>query len=86
MCKCHRLNPETKKIERVNGVFSLKTGNKGDIFRFQHENFKRQILETDFKKSELFAPPIDNYTGLDERGLHTFHHSFKAIWGETQTN
>jgi len=70
-------------MERTNGEFPLSTGNKGDTFRFQHESFKRVIVDINFKACETFAPPVDNYSGLDERGLHTFHNSFKAIWGES---
>lgn len=72
MCKCHFHK----------GIFSLNTANIGDVFRFEHETNKRQVLEMNFKNKELFAPPIDNYTGMDERDLHTFHLSTKAIFGE----
>lgn len=82
MCKCHFLNKETNKIERTKGIFSLQTANTGDEFRFEHENFKRKITYIDFKNKELVAPPIDGYSGMDERGQHTFHLSFKAVWGE----
>jgi hypothetical protein len=78
MCICHKYNNETKQIERVKGVFSLNTGNDGDIFQFEHEDFKRQIVKMNFRAKECFAPPIEKYSGLDERGLHTFHLSFKA--------
>lgn len=78
MCQCHKVNPATKNVERIKGIFSLKTGNVGDKFKFEHENFYRQILEVNFKGSEVFAPPIENYSGLDERGSHVFHMTFKA--------
>lgn len=80
MCKCHFLNHDTGMQERVKGLFSLNTGNIGDVFIFPHETFKRQIIDINFIYCETFAPPIDNYSGLDERGLHTFHNSFKAIF------
>lgn len=78
MCKCHHVNKESGKIERTKGLFSLRTGLVGEVFQFEHESFERKILEIDYKNSELFAPPIENYSGLDERGLHTFHTTFKA--------
>lgn len=82
MCTCHHVNKLTGKLERTKGLFSLRTGNNGDIFRFEHETFKRKIVEINFNSGETFAPPIENYSGMDERGLHTFHNSFKAIFGE----
>lgn len=76
MCKCHRFNKTTRKLDR------LSTGNKGDIFRFEHETFKRKIIDINYKSFEVFAPPIDSYSGMDEREEHVFHRSFKVIWGE----
>lgn len=81
MCKCHYFNKETNKMERVNGLFSLNTANEGDIFKFAHENFTRKVLKINRNACETFAPPLLNYSGMDERGIHTFHLSFKAYFG-----
>ncbi len=82
MCKCHYFDQEEQKIKITHGTFSLGTGNIGDEFRFEHEDFKRGIIHINLNANELFAPPLENYSGMDERGLHAFHLSFKAIWGE----
>ncbi len=83
MCKCHYYNKETNKIERVQGEFSLNTCNEGDVFRFAHESFPRIAIRVNFTSKEVFAPPAnDDYSGMDEKGQHTFHTSFKAIFGE----
>lgn len=78
MCKCHRINKESGKVEHTAGLFSLRTGLVGETFQFEHESFHRKILEINYKNSELFAPPMGDYSGLDERGEHTFHLTFKA--------
>lgn len=82
MCSCHFYNKDKKCMDRVRGVFSLNTANVGDTFRFEYEYFKRQVIEINFKAKELFAPPIENYNGMDCKGTHIFHFSFKANWGE----
>jgi hypothetical protein len=89
MCKCHAFNSNTGKIERIKGIFPLKTGNVGDKFKFPHENFYRVIVEMNFKTGDVFAPPLtDDYNGMDEKGTHTFHFSFKAEFDgfEYETN
>lgn len=82
MCKCHYFNKETRRMERTKGIFSLKTANMGEIFRFTHENFKRKVTHINYNGCEIVAPPLEDYNGMDERGKHTFHRSFMAVFGE----
>lgn len=81
MCKCHYFDKEEQKFKRTKGVFSLRTGNVGDVFKFEHEDFNRKIVEMNHKSKEVYAPPIENLVEGSEKGEHLFHFSFNAIWG-----
>lgn len=81
MCICHYFDKTENKMKHKAGLFSLKTANVGDIFRFEHETFKRIVIE--FKLHETVAVPMEEeYAGMSEGGINVFHNSFKAIWGE----
>lgn len=81
MCKCHYFDKEERKMKRTKGVFSLKSGNVGETFKFEHENFLRKIIEMNFKSQEVYAPPIEDFNGLTDKGEDVFHFSFKVQWG-----
>lgn len=83
MCKCHKVNPATKKWERVLFDTSIGSLTPNEQFYFPDSpTVVRSLISQ--TSTDFYCPPLDGSGYFDERQTHVFNRYAKIHVLENQ--